>query len=99
MRGFEISARGGELDYAKTLANFSENPTDEWTEFLGQISHDHSQEVMQTLQEICPSLSGKDYNSALTGPNGLIQQINRKKTIEWLGANSDALRAKLNPGA
>lgn len=96
MRGFEISARGGGLDYAKNLANFSENPTEEWTEFLGQISPDHSQEVMQTLQEICPSLSGQDYHSALNGPNGLIQQINRKKTIEWSTANGGALRTKLN---
>ena len=99
MRGFEISARGNGLDYAKNLEDFNKNPTDEWTEFLGQISPDHSQEVMQTLREICPSLSGQDYNYALTGPNGLIQQINRKKTIEWLTANGNALKAKLNPGA
>ena len=90
------------LDYSAKLTALEKNPTDAWKEFLDNVGPLNTspetrgafqREVLQTLEEACPSLTGTEYSVALTT---LTQQIDRKKTIEWLRANGAALRAKLN---
>jgi len=93
------------LDYSAKLTALEKNPSRAWTDFLDNVGPENTpretrgalqREVLQTLEEACPSLTGTEYSVALTK---LTQQIDRKKTIEWLEANGDALRAKLNGGA
>jgi hypothetical protein len=101
--GFTIIAREGGTDYPANLAYFEQNPNQDWTEFLDRVGplnispEDRKalqEEVLQTLREACIHLKGKEYASALSQ---LIRQIHRKKTIEWLGENFEALRAKIQP--
>jgi len=101
--GLRIIADSGEgLDYSAKLRALKKKPTYEWKEFLdnvGPLNTPHEtrgafqREVLQTLEEACPSLTGTEYSVALTT---LTQQIDRKKTTDWLKANGNALRFKLN---
>ena len=101
--GFTIIAQIGEgTDYQASLVKLQQKPTDAWTEFLDNVGPPNTppenrealqREVLQALEEACPSLTGTEYSAAL---KGLTQQIHRKKTIEWLRANGGDLRAKLN---
>jgi hypothetical protein len=103
MGGFQIIAKEGGTDYQKNLANLEQNPNQDWTEFLDRVGPPNispedrkalQEEVLQTLREACIRLEGKEYASALSQ---LIRQIHRKKTIEWLRGNFEALRAKIQP--
>ena len=98
-----IQDSGKGLDYSAKLAALEKKPTDAWTKFLDNVGPLDTPtetrgalqwEVIRTLREECPSLTGTEYSVALTK---LTQQIDKKKTIDWLTANGGALRAKLNP--